>query len=387
MVATLPKTDSPRVSRVAVYSGTAEAAADWSELEAVAPASAYQSLAFLGPWYDAFRASEAACPMIVVAYDAADRPLLLAPLVVRRRGPLRVAFYAGGKHSNFNMPLIRPGFAPDAADARALLAVAAARASARPGVFVLLNQPRAYAGAPNPFAFAARPSPSHAYGATIGPDAEAFLARVYSKSTRGKLKSKAAKLAAAFGPLRCERAATPARAREILSAFVDQKTVRFNAKNIDAGFDDPVTRAFLDALATADPPALHLHALVAGERILATYGGLGRDGRWHVLFNSFDTAPDVARFSPANLLLRDLVRDLGAHGFTSFDLGIGEAEYKSTLCDERIELVDTVVPVDAPGAAWAGVERARLDLKRRIKQTPWALALVERLRAARSARI
>lgn len=384
MVAALPKTDLTRVSRVAVFSGVAEAAADWSELEAVAPASAYQTLGFLGPWYDAFRAGEAASPMIVAAYDAADRPLLLAPLVVRRRGPLRVAFYAGGRHSNLNMPLARPGFAPDAASARALLSAAAARASARPNLFVLLNQPRAYAGAPNPFAFAGRPSPSHAYGATIGADAEAFFKRVDSKSTRAKMKSKAAKLSAELGALRCERATTPARAKEILSAFVDQKTVRFTAKNIDAGFADPATRAFLDALATADPPALHLHALLAGERIVATYGGLARDGRWHVLFNSFDTAPEVARSSPANLLLRDLVRDLGAHGFTSFDLGIGEAEYKSALCDERIELVDTVAPVDPLGAAWAGVERARLDLKRRIKQTPWALALVERMRAIRA---
>ncbi len=377
-----PPHDLPGVSRVAVFGNVAQASRDWAALEAESPASAYQTRGFAVPWLEHMSVVDGARPMIVVAYDAADRPLLLAPFVVRRRGPLRVALYAGAKHSNLNMPLVRPGFDLDAAAARRLLAAGARAAPERPNLFVLLNQPRVWNGAPNPFArLSGRASPSDAFGATFGDSVDAFLARADSKAARKKLKSKAAKLAE-LGPVRCERAGTPERARTILAAFVEQKTARFSQKNKDAGVSGVAARAFFDSLATATtPPALDLYALLAGERIVATYAGLPRGRHWHGLFNSFANAPDIARASPGDLLLRALLRDLGARGFSGFDLGVGEARYKSAICDERIELVDVVAPVDAAGAVWAGLERARLDLKRRIKHTPWALAFAERMRA------
>ena len=142
-------------------------------------------------------------------------------------------------------------------------------------------------------------------------------------------------------------------------------------------------RGFLDALATGHgggAPSLDLYALSVGERIVATYGGLPRGRNWHGLINSFNPAPEIARSSPAELLLRFLIRDLASRGIERFDLGVGESRYKSAITEETIELVDTIVPVTALGRMGAKVERARLATKRWVKRTPWAQSFVEQMR-------
>lgn len=373
---------APALARVEAHASLWPALAAWRELESFHGASAYQSRGFVLPWYEWISSTICAVPLVLVGYDAQDRPAALMALAVERRGPFRLAMFAGGKHSNFGLPLLRPGVVLTIEDARAMMA-AAARSPARPDVFVLLNQPKVWAGVDNPFAaLSTAPSPSDAYGATFGPDAEAFLKRVDSKDTRKKLRSKEGKLAA-LGPLTYERAATADRARTILTAFVEQKTLRFALKHKDPGFARVAVRGFLDALATGHgggDPTLDLYALSVGDRIVATYGGLPWARRWHGLVNSFDPSPEFARSSPAELLLRFIIRDLATRGIESFDLGIGESRYKSAITTDRFELCDCVIAVSALGRVGAVAERSRLAAKRWIKHRPWALSLVEQMR-------
>ena len=382
----LPRVEdaSTSLARVETFERPWPALRAWREIESFSTGSAYQTLGFVLPWYEHLAQTSGATPLVVVGYDTQDRPAILLPLAVRRRGPARLAMFAGGKHSNLNLPLLRPGFSLSPEGARDLL-LSAARASAIPiDCFVLLNQPRAWAGAPNPFAaLGAQASPSFAYGATIGKDAESFLKRVDSASTRKKLRAKERKLAE-IGPLAYERATDLGRAHTILEAFVDQKTLRFSRKNRDPGFARVAVRAFLDAMSSGrsgGPIALEFYALSVGDRIVATYGGLPRGRAWHGFVNSFNVDPQIARSSPAELLLRHIVRDLGRRGFERFDLGIGESRYKNAICDETIELADLVLPCSGLGALWGPVESGRLAAKRWVKKTPWALAFVEQMRA------
>ena len=159
--------------------------------------------------------------------------------------------------------------------------------------------------------------------------------------------------------------------------------MRFALKHKDPGFAGVAVRGFLDGLASGHgggEPALDLYALSVGDRIVATYGGLPWARRWHGLVNSFDPTPEFARSSPAELLLRFIIRDLATRGVESFDLGVGESRYKSAITTERIELCDCVIPVSALGRIGAVAERSRLAAKRWIKHRPWALSLVEQMR-------
>lgn len=73
-------------------------------------------------------------------------------------------------------------------------------------------------------------------------------------------------------------------------------------------------RACLDGL-TAGNPAIELHALVTGNRIVAVYAGATHRGRFHAMINSFDPAPEIARTSPGDLLM-SMMQTIGDRGFS-----------------------------------------------------------------------
>ena len=66
---------------------------------------------------------------------------------------------------------------------------------------------------------------------------------------------------------------------------------------------------------------------------------------------------------------------LGQRDIDRLDLGVGEARYKTTICDDRDDLVDTFFPLTAKGRAYASFSQAKRALKRRIKASPLALKL------------
>lgn len=368
-----------------VFERFEDARADWEELFAEAPASAYQAYDFARIWFET-RAGGLR-PMIVVARAADLRPIALLPLALERRGPLRIARFLGGKDSNFNLGLFRRGVAFEEKDIRELLREAARSAPERVDLFLLGNQPRVFDRVSNPLVLrGSRPSPSFAYGTALPAQASELDARL-ANDARKKLRKKQARLEK-LGALAFEHAATGARAREIADALLAQKSARLREASVDASFDRPDMRDFVRRLSAATGDgALETHALTLDGRIIATYAGLTHGGRFSAMLNSFDMDEEIARSSPGDLLLHALLRNLVARGFTHFDLGVGEARYKNAICDETFELFDTIAPASPKGAVAAPLLAALLQAKRKIKQTPWmsrSLARLRRLKATRS---
>ncbi len=111
---------------------------------------------------------------------------------------------------------------------------------------------------------------------------------------------------------------------------------------------------------------MELHALMIDQRIVATLGALcGRD-RLSGLVVSYGTEREIARCSPGELIVHEVVRSAIARGFTTFDLGVGEARYKAECCEATEALFDTspqarsaVLPVSpTPRAAREGGRQA-----------------------------
>ena len=356
----------------------AEAASLWHAFEQVGVASGYQRRAFMQPWIDHIAPLMRVSPLIASVHGPNGEAVALLPLGLMRRGPVRMGVWLGGRQSNLNLPLQRAGTSLSAQDAQEILRLVARASEERIDLFLLANQPVEWTGVANPFATGnARPSPSNAYGATLGSNADNWLSEKDSKATRKKLRAKTSKLQE-VGAVRHWRTQSSDEARIIMDALIAQKTERFAQKNIGVDLSLAPVREFLRTL--ADRGTLDLHALMCGDKIVATYGGIAHGDHWHGLVNSFDNAPDIARSSPGELLLRDLIRDLIARKFTHFDLGIGEARYKAALCDETIALADSIVPVSALGHAWARIEALRIEAKRIVKANPRALALAQRLK-------
>jgi len=369
-----------------VFPDLAAAEALWRSLEAdpAVLATPYQRF----DWVAAFaRTAPGADLRIVVLRDAAGRPRVLLPLVVAREGGATVARVVGEKHANYHMPLFasREAAAMPPED----LAEALHRFGRDAGidVFALSHQPRFWDGAPNPLHHRAEPAPSDAYGLILGPDPESTLKRVFSSDARKKLRAKERKLVEAFGPLACRRAETPEDAERVLAAFYVQKAARFAAMGLADPYADPAVRDFLARAASpAGGSAIEVTSLVATEtgRIFAVFAGAVDAQRYSGMFTAFDADPAVSRSSPGDILLHHLIGDQTARGRRTFDLGVGEARYKSSICDETIALGEVVLPVTLRGQAFALRTRAVARLKRRIKRDPRLMALVTRLRRRRA---
>ena len=377
----------PERLRVRVADTSEAVASAWDALDEMGVGSAYQSRRFLEPWIASVAPSAGLTPCIGLVEDDAGRPVALLPFGVSRRGPLHAVVYLGGRDSNLNMPLVDPALTLDRDGARILLRRLAQAMRPRPDLFILTNQPSVWRGHVNPFAFEdASQSPSAAYGATFGNDIKGFLAAHESREARKKNRSKAARLAS-FGAVQFERA-PPDQAKEIVATFLAQKEAHLARRGIIAGLDNAPMRMFFNAVAAppSGQPVLELYLLRVDDKIVASFGGLPCDTHWHGLINSFESEPSVARCSPGDLLLRDVLADLGQRGFQSFDLGVGEARYKAAVCDDRIELVDAIVPITAAGHIYAAAETLRLSAKRWVKQRPAALKAVQTLRKALNTR-
>jgi len=172
-------------------------------------------------------------------------------------------------------------------------------------------------------------------------------------------------------------------ARKIIAAFFEQKLARFREKHIDSVFETEASRAFIEAAALANlvtgTADIELHALCVDERVVATYGGGTHRGHFHLMFNSFDADPDIGRSSPGDLLLQSILEQKCARGVARFDLGVGEARYKETWCDEHQLMFDSIMPVSLKGGLFSRYESARLGAKRWVKQSEWAWPLAKKL--------
>lgn len=377
----------PELLRIRVFEAAEAVAAEWDALEKIAAGSAYQSRRFLESWITNVAPATGLTARLALIEDEDGRPVALLPFGLSRRGPLRAVVYLGGRDSNLNMPLIDPALTLDRAAACALLRRLAQQMLPRPDLFILTNQPRTWRGHANPFAFEDAPqSPSAVYGSSFGADITAFLTAHESRDARKKHRLKAARLAQ-IGPLTFERA-PPDRAQEIVATFLAQKESHLARRGILADLDNEPRRMFFNAVAApaSSEPVLEFYVLKVGNKIVAIFGGLPHDTHWHGLINSFDDEPSIARCSPGDLLLRHVLADLGQRGFRSFDLGIGEARYKAAVCDDRIELVDAIVPITPPGQMYAAAEALRLSAKRWVKQRPAAMKAVQTLRNVLSPR-
>ncbi|GJD72987.1 GNAT family N-acetyltransferase [Methylobacterium goesingense] len=367
-----------------VFDDLASVEALWRGMEADAAVMGTPYQRF--DWVSAFAAARPGADLqIVVLRDAGGRPRVLLPLVVAREGGVRVARVVGCKHANYHMPLFasREAAAMRPEDLIEHLRVFGCGAGI--DVFALSHQPRFWDGAANPLGARAERAASDAYGLILGPDPESTVKRVFSGDARKKLRSKEKKLVEAFGPVACRRAGTAEEVRHYLSAFYEQKAQRFAAMGVANPYADPLIRAFLargTALEPGTDPAIEVTALVATrtDRVFAVFAGAVDGQRYSGMMTSFDADPLVSRSSPGDILLHHLIADQTARGRRAFDLGVGEARYKASICDETIELGETTIPVTLRGHLFALRAVGTARLKRRIKRDPRLMALARRLR-------
>ena len=357
----------------------------WRELEAQASSSPFQRFAWMAGYIRTISATSGAEPALVMIRDGAGQPAAILPLEKIRRSGIAMLRSVGGKHASFHLPLAtREGQAIIAADPLGVLR-GAAEAAGGADLIMLMNQPSQWEGVPNPLArLGAVEAASHAYETVLPADAEAFIAETNFPRHRKKLRKKRQTLAK-LGRVVAARQSDPESVGRTLDTFFAQKQRRFAAQGIANPFADAGTQAFLRTACSsggAEPPAIELHALSCGERSVAVFGLATGFSRASGMFTSFDDDPAIARCSPGDILLHDMVGDLIARGFRRFDLGVGEARYKNSFCTTEVRLTDAFVPLSLYGRLAAAAMQTASRLKAAVKRDPRLLNAANRLRSA-----
>ena len=128
---------------------------------------------------------------------------------------------------------------------------------------------------------------------------------------------------------------------------------------------------------------IELYTLSVGDTIVATMGGVCADGRFSAMFSSI-IHDRFKTESPGEQLLVRVVRDCCERGLHTFDLGVGEANYKSMFCDPD-PMFDSDWPLTAKGRAFALMHRGFAAAKRAVKQNPalWNVIVAARRIKAR----
>jgi CelD/BcsL family acetyltransferase involved in cellulose biosynthesis len=362
-----------RIARVEILDDLSSAEPIWRHLESEdALKTPYQCFDLLAAWQRQVGAPTGVTPFIVVGFDADDKPAFLWPLGRARRGLLNTVSFLGGKHANFNFALWRRDVVKNitADDIRAVIAQIAA--GYRADIFSLLRQPGLWEGIVNPFTFLPhQPSPSGSLrlalrDATTGP-----IKQLLSPSMRGRLRSKERKLQKLPG-YRYLRATTADEVGRLLDAFFELKAAHMTAQALPNIFAEPRHEAFLrdgchQGLA-AGTPLIEIHALEGGGELLALFGGISDGRRFSGMFNTY-TLSDNARQSPGLVLLVNVIDNLADRSLQSFDLGVGEATYKTFFCKEPEPLFDSFLPLTPLGRLAAITASAGGHVKRTIKQS------------------
>ena len=325
---------------------------------------------------------------IALVRDADLRLIAIAPLTIGRSFGARVASAVGGKHVNYNLLLTAPDVAAclDRAGARALL-LAIGRAA---GVDLVIhpNVPVIWDDHANPFAALGQPSASDAWSLKLGCNSEAALAGSMSAEARKKLRNKTRGIAK-LGTVAFVTGHDLATVDLLLDAFFLQKEARFSELGLADPFAEPAMRAFLRTACRpaglgADP-AIELYGLTVSGHVVAVFGGAADRRRISGMFVSFEQGP-FARFSPGEMLVAEVIARQSGLGRTMFDLGVGDARYKRSLCDVQDRLVDVIQPITLSGRLHGLAQSRFAALKRRLKANETVMATISRLRRSLGSR-
>ncbi|UYQ71635.1 GNAT family N-acetyltransferase [Pelagibacterium flavum] len=361
--------------RTLVHDSIASAAPAWLRLQEIGVYTPYQRLDWITAYIDAGFSPDPHIAIVTILDH--DRPIALIPFEIVRKFGLRVARIIGMPISNGDAPVFDPHYA------HLLTANALRDALANlPADIVNFHCVAAEIGNhPNPLAaLGGNPAPDNFYVNTLEPGEAPFIEQSLPHKRRTNIRRSQRRLDEGFGAVILHRAKTPAEVETILEVFLDQRGRRFVQMGVENIFQRPAFRQFFRRLAleglSENRPAISLHALYAGQTIVATSIGTYGPNHYSQYINSTDYG-EASRYSLMGVTLSLLVDQLRTDGVTSLDMGLGDFDYKTDWTN-RQPVFDIVLPVSTLGQIAAPLLRGARAAKRRIKQTPtlWKLARI-----------
>ena len=348
----------------------------WMASEQLLVGSPYQSFVFSRAYLQACASDTPSNVHVLALYDQTQRPILTLPFICQAFGPFRIARPIGGAHANFVVPFFDP--APCAKLEPTDIRSACKKALSTIGIDVLLlpHAPSAWLAHTSPLiALDHRPSVNLAHKGTLQPDPARALRALRSKESLRKISAKKKKLAN-LGTLQSSRAQSVAEKKDLIQAYRRLKEAWSQQRQIQNEFISDQILGFY--LLLANEACFDMWSVRLNDEVIAVCGGFAGKNYFSLAIISSEQ-DRFAALSPGDILVEGVLSDLAVRGFTGFDFGTGDAEYKRRWMPDDLPMIDIVHAISLPGQVAALVLSAGLSLKSMVKAQPRLAALAKRL--------
>jgi CelD/BcsL family acetyltransferase involved in cellulose biosynthesis len=367
---------------ISLNTGLASLEREWREFESNAACTPFQTYDWLSTWQRCVGANAGVTPAIITARQH-GKLLFILPLAAHQKRLVRQVTFLGHTLCDYNAPLLAPDFSAQVSDTQFKSLWEAARALLQGqfqyDVLLLDKMPEKIGQQANPMRlFGTSLHPSGAHAMALGENWERFYSAKRSSATRRRDRTKRRKLAE-FGDLRFITAETADEIRKTMDILIEQKSRWFQRMGIPNLFEIPAQKEFFLSLAMTVRPFVHVSRLSVGANCAAANLGLLFQGCYYHVLTSYDDGP-MLRFGPGVAHLHDLMRFAVEHGCKSFDFTIGDEAYKQDWADSQLELHDHVSGDGFLGRLAAAAIKAKLRVKRYIKNSPLVWGAVLKLR-------
>ena len=362
--------DNSRNDFLIEVADTLAGAPAWAELETSGVCTAFQTQAWLRPWFDVIAPAFGASPLFVTVRDrASGRPLMVLPLSLRRAaGARRIEFPDLGV-SDYNAPLMAKGFVL-ADEAWALLWKQIVRALPPADLIVFEKLPETVEGQPNPL--------FHLKGAEVMRvrcwDLELPASReIYDKGLKAEVRKelrRKRKNLEMEGPVRLVTAAAASEGREIFDVHQRQRRIRGTPIGQDPSTAETFI-AFYDAAFVGNVEAgfCIMQKLMVGDEIGATMIGLHHHDVRLLLMHCFETGR-WGKKSPGIVAIDAALTDQMEAGTRLYDFTIGNEPYKLQFGVQEHILLGYQEPLSPLGMALIGFRRVRRFFGDQIRKVP-----------------
>jgi len=307
----------------------------------------------------------------------ADGSWLVLPLQHDFVHGLAVLGKIGGAHASFFAPAASRQAIPADALRGTFREIAGAEGI---DALTLADCPVVWAGSPHPLlTLDHRPAPSDAAFLHLDGPAEDLMARLFDREGLKKQRYKRRKFAE-IGAIAAGWASCETSAEAALDQFFDWKARQFLSMGVPDPFAARDVKDFLFEAVCGPEGAIRLFTLTLEGRPVAVIGVARCGTHASGMFTAYDPSPDIARFSPGDVAMGELVVALRQEGCTGFDLGIGEARYKNQFCPETLPIVDIAEGFTLRGQLAAAAWLALRGAKRVIKRNPKLFELAKGVR-------
>ena len=364
---------------VTVHNSLADAELSWRAFEAEAVGLGFQNFDWLNAWYVQVGAAENVEPAIVtVSLDG--EPVMHCAFGIERRLGMRCLTWFGGRFADYKAPMLAADFAERVTPEQfATMWERIQRELPTHDFISLENQPSHIGALVNPFAMLdGEAAPDEGFVIDLPSTYEEFTQQ-FRSATRRADRAKERKLVQA-GKLEFRIAEDADEARRMTADILDRKAAQLRAQGIASIFEDAGYRAAYIALAALPPKRrlLQVATLTLDGEFLSGSIAHIRGDHLTLMVHTFE--PEYARMSPGRLHLLRLIQTSLDAGHKTYDLSVGHAPYKDSMGARAMPLRNYVVSAKPWGLAAASAERARLDLKRRVKSSDRMMGWLRALR-------